>query len=135
MNRLEIKKMLNQMCADEINLIFELIRTDYKDVSISKDASHRILHRENKDYCPYCGSIHVSKNGKTKTGIQKFICVDCHKSHSSTTSTVLFSTKKSYEDWVKFIKCELANWTLKETAEEIGICITRLLKMVCIFRS
>lgn len=124
MNRLEIKKMLNQMCADEINLIFELIRTDYKDVSISKDASHRILHRENKDYCPYCGSIHVSKNGKTKTGIQKFICVDCHKSHSSTTSTVLFSTKKSYEDWVKFIKCELANWTLKETAEEIGICIT-----------
>ena len=37
MNRIEIKKMLNQMCADEINLLIELIRTDYKDISIAKD--------------------------------------------------------------------------------------------------
>lgn len=124
MNRLEIKKMLNQMCADEINLLIELIRTDYKDISIAKDASHRILERERKDCCPNCGSIHISKNGKTNRGIQKFICVDCHKSHSSTTSTVLFSTKKTYKDWVRFIKCELSNYTLKETAEEIGICVT-----------
>ena len=34
------------------------------------------------DYCPYCGSKHVNKCGHLPTGKQKYVCRDCHKTHS-----------------------------------------------------
>lgn len=123
MNKSEIKKILMDMCADEINLVYELIRTEYKHVSTDKNANHKIIHRESCNCCINCNSTHIVKNGKTKTGVQKFICVDCHKSQSSTTNTVLYSTKRSYVDWVLFLKCELKEYTLREIANEIGISL------------
>lgn len=123
MNKSEIKKILMNMCADEINLVYELIRTEYKHVSTDKNANHKIINRESYKCCNKCSSTHLVKNGKTKTGVQKFICVDCHKSQSSTTNTVLYSTKRSYVDWVLFLKCELKEYTLREIANEIGISL------------
>lgn len=123
MNKPEIKKILMNMCADEINIVYELIRTEYKHVSTDKNANHKIIHRESCNCCINCNSTHIVKKCKTKTGVQKFICEDYHKSQSSTTNTVLFSTKRSYVDWVLFLKCELKEYTLREIANEIGISL------------
>ena len=35
--------------------------------------------QKEKPCCPHCGSSHVSKNGKTPAGYQRFMCVDCRK--------------------------------------------------------
>lgn len=70
------------MCADEINLVYELIRTEYKHVSIDKNANHKIIHRESCNCCKNCNSTHIVKNGKTKTGVQKFILIFHYNSYS-----------------------------------------------------
>lgn len=124
MNKNEIKKYLNSLCADEVMLLSEILTTEYKDIYKSKNSNHKILKRERKDCCPYCGSLHIRKNGKRKSNVQKYICSDCHKSYSSTYNSILYKTKKSYLEWNMFIECELLHLTLEETAYKVGISKT-----------
>ncbi len=124
MTKTEIKNYLRGLCADEVKLLSEMLANEYKDVCKGKDSNHKILKRERQGCCPYCGSIQIMKNGKRKSNVQKFICRDCHKSHCSTYNSVLYKTKKSYDEWSTFIECELLHLTLEETAYKVGISKT-----------
>lgn len=124
MNNKEIRSYLSKLCADEIIFLSELLNTEYKNICSTKDSNHKILNREREKCCPYCGSLHIRKNGKRKTGVQKYICAECGKSHSSTFNSVLYKTKKNYQEWKVFIECELLHLTLEETAYKVGISKT-----------
>lgn len=119
-----VVNLLNELCADELSQLLEILTNKYPSISTNMVSNHAILAREKGNMCPCCGSVHTCKNGTRANGVQKFICKDCKKSFSATTKTVLSSSKKPYEAWVKFIKCELNHLTLEESAEEVGISKT-----------
>ena len=117
---------MNQLCADEIEKIIELL-TKKIDVKVKSNTSnHEIIsrERENKIYCKVCGSMHIHKNGKTKVGRQKYICYDCHKCFSDTTNSILYYSKSPYDIWKRFIYCEIRQMTLLDTANELNISKT-----------
>ena len=115
----------NELSAIELDELIIFINDNYAKKIASKSSNHNnIQHTKNVIYCPKCGSFHVNKNGKTKTGIQKLICSDCKKSFSYSTQSITYHSKYPYQKWKDFIECELLNMTLRETAAKLNIAVS-----------
>lgn len=71
--------------------------------------------------CPVCGGTHVKRNGKRKDGTQKYMCMDCKKSFTSTTNSIAASSKKDLDTWKQFIDCMMTGMSLRKTAQMCGI--------------
>lgn len=61
--------------------------------SFTKHFDKRSMRIVDYDVCPYCGSVHIKKNGKSKGGHQRWICRDCSKTFSGRVNTIAFSSK------------------------------------------
>ncbi len=72
--------------------------------------------------CEKCG-CKIHKNGKTKSGIQKYICSGCKKTLSETTGTVICHSKLSFEIWSNVIDNLLNGFSLRRIAEENNISL------------
>jgi len=117
----ELIKIADSFFADEADILVSLFKTKL----LQKNETQKIIHRErNQLICPYCKSTNIYKNGKTKIGNQKYICRTCNKSFSDSNDSIVFSSKKSYLQWIKFIHCEILGLTLKRTSLEVGISQT-----------
>ena len=75
------------------------------------------------EVCPYCGSIHIKKNGKSSLR-QRYYCNNCHKSFSQTTNTFIFHSKVTEQQWIKFIDYEIAKLPLREEAHFLDLSVT-----------
>lgn len=53
--------------------------------------------------CPYCRCEDFIKNGKYKTGVQRYRCSKCHKSFNVLTHTIFDNHKISISEWVEFL--------------------------------
>jgi len=71
--------------------------------------------------CPYCGSIHVVRNGKRKDGTQRFHCKDCEKHFVATANSIIAGTKKTLSVWEKFVDCMMNGTVLRKSATICGI--------------
>ncbi len=71
--------------------------------------------------CPICGGAHVRRNGRRKSGAQKFICGDCGKTFSITKNTVFSGTRKSLDVWKGYLDCMSEGLSLDKSAERCGI--------------
>lgn len=69
-----------------------------------KDSNSIVIssHRREDLFCEKCG-CKFYKNGKTKTGIQKYICPGCKNTVSETTNTIIYCSKLSFEVWSNVI--------------------------------
>ena len=67
--------------------------------------------------CPHCGHSYVVKNGKSKSGMQHYLCRDCGKAFSASTNTILQNTCKPLQVWKKYIECMVTGMSLRKTAE------------------
>jgi transposase-like protein len=74
--------------------------------------------------CPRCRSANINKNGKTKIRRQRYICKDCLKSFSERTDSPLWYSKKSIEQWLRYLVCIKEGFSLREAAIEIKINLT-----------
>ena len=63
----------------------------------------RFINAFAPEACPWCGSAGFKKDGKRKTGVQRFRCSDCHRTFSPTTGTLLDSWKIPPSEMVEFI--------------------------------
>ena len=82
-----------------------------------------ILNLKNKElYCKKCG-CKLHRNGKTKTGIQKYIYSGCKLTPSETTDTIVCHSKLSFEIWSNIIDNLLDGFSLKRIAEENNISL------------
>lgn len=79
-------------------------------------------HRNEKLFCKECGCI-FHKNGKTKNGIQKYICSGCKLTISETTNTVTYHSKLSFEVWSNIIDNLINGFSIRRIAEENNISI------------
>ncbi len=73
--------------------------------------------------CPFCGHSHVVKNGKSKSGMQHYLCRNCNKAFSASTNTILQNTCKPLHVWKKYIECMVSGMSLRKTAELCSISL------------
>lgn len=71
-------------------------------------------------FCEKCG-CKLYKNGKTKNGIQKYICSGCKATLSETTNTIICHSKLSFEVWKNIIDNLLNGFSIRRIAEENNI--------------
>lgn len=74
--------------------------------------------------CPHCQDNKIIKNGHAKNGRQRYLCVNCGKSFTHATSSFFKHSRLSYDTWLDVLDCEMAGYSLKETAYRCGLSVT-----------
>ena len=117
-----LKDLVKELDAIEIiefkNYLIENLTT----FSIDKNSNSKIIsNNKDKDlFCPKCGCKY-NKNGKTKNGVQKYICSGCRSTCSETTDTITYHSKLSFEVWKNVIDNLLDGFSIRRIAEENDI--------------
>ena len=128
MNANELQTFVNNLCADDLSKLFQIIDTNKDAIISSKVSNHQIIKRErsknNKQSCPLCKSISIVMNGRTKTNRQKYYCKNCHKNFSDTTNTIAYRSKMPYKVWNQVISDTLERKPLRQTAQMAGVSTT-----------
>jgi len=90
----------------------------------TKNSNSKIInkYREENIICEKCGS-RLYKNGKTKNGIQKYICSECKNTISETTKTITYHSKLSFDVWKNIIDNLLNGFSIRRIAEENSISV------------
>lgn len=89
-----------------------------------KDSNSKVIssHRKNELFCEKC-ECKFYKNGKTKNGVQKYICPGCKNTISETTNTIIHYSKLPFEVWSNVIDNLLDGFSLRRIAEENNISV------------
>lgn len=95
-----------------------------------KNSNSKIIssHRHEDLFCKKCG-CKFYKNGKTKTGVQKYICSGCKYTISETTDTIIHYSKLSFEIWSNVIDNLLNGFSIRRIAEENNISVLSSFRM------
>lgn len=90
----------------------------------AKNSNSKIIsqYKEEDLVCKKCGNK-LYKNGKTKNGIQKYICSKCKNTLSETTNTIIYHSKLSFDVWKNVIDNLLDGFSIRRIAEENNISI------------
>jgi len=113
--------ILNQFNPTELLEFKKYVLDNLKALLSKKDGVSNILKKENVIlYCPNCNTK-LYRNGKTKTGVQKYICKDCKTTISETTGTVLYHSKKTFDIWKEVIDNLFDGLTLRRMSEKLKI--------------
>ena len=100
---------------DKLNHALEIVKT--RKQTISKTA----FFEKNNISCPNCQSIHIVKNGHTKTGVQTYKCKDCKKRFNDLTSTILTYSHLTYKQIEIFLQCFQDKVSLRKTSERMNV--------------
>ena len=71
-------------------------------------------------FCPRCNNSHIKRNGHKGT-VQRYLCMDCHKTFTIATNTILASTKKDLSVWKKYVECMMNGYSIRKSAEICGM--------------
>ncbi len=72
--------------------------------------------------CPHCGAESISRNGKYNDK-QRYLCKTCRKSFTDFTNAAIYKSRSSLEKWFKYAKCMIAGYSIRKSAEIVGINI------------
>ena len=82
-------------------------------------AKHRFPHGE--VCCVHCGNIDVKKNGRTRSGHQRFYCKGCHQSFTYATKTIFGGAKRPLDTYLRYVHCMILGLTVRDSAQECHI--------------
>jgi transposase-like protein len=93
----EIIDAIPTMSHDERTIIIEKLK--------SIDSYDKIIdiienHIESSHKCPYCGSNHLHKHGKS-AGLERYMCQSCKRTFNALTNTPLAGLRKK-DLWLPF---------------------------------
>lgn len=69
--------------------------------------------------CPHCDGGRKYRCGYA-SGLQRFRCLDCGRSHNVLTGTPLARLRKK-ESWLPYLRCALEARTVRDAARTIGV--------------
>ncbi len=69
--------------------------------------------------CPHCGGIHVHRCGQA-SGLQRFRCRNCRRSHNALTGTPLARLRKRGH-WLTYLQCVLESCSVRAAAVKTGV--------------
>ena len=100
------------------------------DIKNKTTLANNEIARENINItsCPNCNGTSFKKNGTAK-GAQRYLCYECNKTFGLTNNTFIYSSNLTYEQWSKFIVCELEGKSLRNSAQCIGASTTTCFAM------
>jgi len=89
--------------------------------NISNGLTHEIRESKFKDglYCPHCNCKYIVRYGKYN-GIQRYKCKDCGKTFTEMSFTPINKTHYP-EKWITFIECMIEGFSLRKSADIVGI--------------
>ena len=95
-----------------------------KEICSSKNSNSKIVsnYKQTELVCNVCG-FKLNKNGKTKNGVQKYICPNCRHTCSGTTGTITYHSKLSFEVWSNVIDNLINGFSIRRIAYENNISI------------
>lgn len=123
----EIEKLLKSLSAEDLEkvsgVVSDMLETkvpfsDFMKVCVEERFSEGLV-------CPHCGKKHIVKAGRygKHKDRQRFQCKDCKKTFCMHTKTIFSHSKLMISDWLKYAKCMTDRMTLRECAEEVGVCL------------
>lgn len=124
-------KSNKQVFLNGIKALMDAFQADINDLSdvnnlVISNKFQLLLDRANKNMdfngCPHCSSKHIIRYGKTKQGLQRYLCKDCGKTFTVKTGTLTAYSKKSITTWYQFIIDFLHEETIKSTSKDCMIC-------------
>jgi transposase-like protein len=69
--------------------------------------------------CPHCGCARKHRCGQA-SGLQRFRCLGCRRSHNALTGTPLARLRKK-ECWLSYLQCVLESRTVRDAARVVGV--------------
>jgi transposase-like protein len=69
--------------------------------------------------CPHCGCARKHRCGQA-SGLQRFRCLGCRRSHNALTGTPLARLRKK-ERWLPYLQCVLESRTVRDAAQVAGV--------------
>jgi transposase-like protein len=69
--------------------------------------------------CPHCGCARKHRCGQA-SGLQRFRCLHCRRSHNALTGTPLARLRKK-ECWLSYLQCVLESRTVRDTARVVKV--------------
>ncbi len=70
---------------------------------ISDSNESTFLNEFKPECCPFCNNKAIVKNGKSKTGVQKYKCSSCGKTFNILTNTIFDNHKIPISEWIEFL--------------------------------
>lgn len=121
---MDIKELIKDLDPVTIIEFKNYLLENLTQLCCEKNSNSKIIssHRKQDLFCDKCGSI-FNKNGKTKNGVQKYICPGCKTTCSETTDTIIHHSKLSFEIWSNVIDNLLDGFSIRRIAEENHISV------------
>ena len=121
---MKIEELLKDLDPVTIIEFKNYIMNHLSELCSTKNSNSKVISKfKNEDMiCKKCGSK-LYKNGRTKNGIQKYICSCCKKTFSETTNTIICHSKLPFEVWKNIIDNLLNGFSLRRIAEENNISL------------
>jgi len=119
------KQKLSKEALEAYNALMNLSEEEqqlvFRKVSEPETPEPATKPQKDKGSCPHCGSSHVSRNGKTPSGYQRYICVDCRKTFGDSERPVWVGSHFPKEVWLEYIRLMGMGATIRELAEALNI--------------
>ena len=121
---MKIEELIQDLDPVTIIEFKDYIIEHLSDLCSTKNSNSKIIYnfKTEKKICEKCSSK-LYKNGKTKNGVQKYICSCCKHTLSETTDTITCHSKLSFEIWKKIIDNLLNGFSIRRIAEENNISV------------
>lgn len=121
---MNIEKLIKDLDPVTIIEFKNYIAENLSKLCSTKNSNSKIISKfkTEENFCKKCGGL-LHKNGKTKTGVQKYICSECKSTSSETTETIICHSKLSFEIWSNVIDNLLNGFSLRRIAEENNISL------------
>ena len=111
-----IAREVEAMGLDEMRRLF-----DELGAAIAEGLSGR---RDEPAECPRCGCPSFVRKGHGRHGEQRWACRCCGRTFSAGTGSLLARSKLDAGTWARFASCMVARLSLRETAAELGVCLS-----------
>lgn len=119
---MSIEELIKNLDPVSIVEFKNYIIENLSDLCSTKNSNSKVISKFKGEelFCEMCG-CKLYKNGKTKSGIQKYICSGCKTTLSETSNTIVCHSKLSFEIWRNVIDNLLNGFSIRRIAEENNI--------------
>ena len=119
---MNIKELIKGLDVVQIIELKNYLTDELSNICGIKNSNSKIIENNCDIKVCSCGCI-MSKNGHTKTGIQKYKCSRCSNTCCETTGTVVYHSKLSFEVWKNVIDNLIDGFSIRRIAEENNISV------------
>ncbi len=113
---------LEEMTPKELELLIKFLEKTLGLKLIEKKTLSKIIKQEKNNLnCPHCNSNNIIKYGFSETKIQRYKCKDCNICFNSTTNSVCYHSKITFDKWKIFFECMSDKLSIRKTAAKMEV--------------